>query len=259
MEFEYSQKVLERAQSPLFMGSEEECDSFLNKKDHFFCHFHFPNSDGEITVYGLLETVDDKKIIECAKYFTNVQGAPLAFLDVMIELLHKREVQSIDSLKIREIEAYLRTRNSVPSFPDQDTQLLRYYELIYALKDSLLKKTDFEEEVELIDHRRSPTLEEYKAHSRLLYKKEEWGEFFYLDDGPKLKIVNEILSAYVRPLLQRDGGDLECIYVMDNVIVVVFHGQCGTCNKSLTTTMDFIKLVLRTELFDKSLDVITDS
>lgn len=256
---ECSQKVKERAESPLYMGSEEECDAYLKKKDHFFCHFHFPHSDGEITVYGELKNIDDKQIIEVARFFTNVKGAPLAFLDVMVELAHKRDSQSLLLLKIKEIEAYLRTRNSEPSFPDNGILLPRYYELIHALKNAISKNTAVEDEEALLDRKCSPTLKEYTPHSLLLFKKEKWGDFFYLEEGPKLKIINEILLAYVRPLLQREGGDVECIYVMGNVIVVIFHGNCGACNQSLTTTMDFIKTVLRTELFDKTLDIITDS
>lgn len=254
-----SLKVQERAARPKFLGNEVECEDFMNKKDHFFCHFHFPNSNGEITVYGLLATEGQGQVIQQAKYFTNVQGAPLAFLDALVELSHKRDSHSLPLLRIKEIEAFLRSKNSEPSFPDDGIKLLRYYEIISALKHSISKKSTFSASTETADDKKSPTLEEYRPHSRFLFDRVQMGEFSDLNNELKVEIVSDVLNCHVRPLLQRDGGDVECIHVMENLVVINFHGSCGTCGMSLTTTMDFIKKVLRTELFDTSIDIITDS
>lgn len=254
-----SQKVKDRAMAPRFVGSENECDEYLKKKDHFMCHFHFPNSNGEITVYGQLATEGQSQVIGEARFFTNVQGAPLAFLDAMIELAHKRDSHSLPLLRLKEIEAYLRSRNSEPSFPNDGIQLLRYYELIHALKSSISKKVAYSTKDSLDTDKKSPSIEEYRPHSTLLFNREKMGEFVLLETELKVEIVSDVLLAHVRPLLQRDGGDVECIHVMENLVVLIFHGSCGTCGMSLTTTMDFIKKVLRTELFDTNLDIITDS
>lgn len=255
-----SQKVKERANIPKFIGSEKECEDFMQKKDHFFCHFHFPNSNGEITVYGLLATEGQGQVIKEAKYFTNVQGPALAFIDALVELSHKRDSHSLPLLRLKEIEAFLRTKNSEPSFPDEGIKLLRYYEIIPALKYSISKKNAYAVlNDESTDDKRSPTLEEYRPYTRLLYDRVQMGDFLDLNTELKVQIVSDVLNCHVRPLLQRDGGDVECIHVMDNLVVVNFHGSCGTCGMSLTTTMDFIKKVLRTELYDSSLDIITDS
>ena len=45
---------------------------------------------------------------------------------------------------------------------------------------------------------------------------------------------------------------------MDNVVVINFLGNCGTCGMSLTSTLDFIKKVLRAELNDQSIEVLSD-
>ncbi|MCM2348822.1 MAG: NifU family protein [Bacteriovoracaceae bacterium] len=254
-----SQKVRQRAMEPKFVGSESECDDYLKKKNHFMCHFHFPNSNGEITVYGQLITEGQSEVIGEAKFFTNVQGAPLAFLDALIELAHKRDYHSLPLLRLKEIEAYLRAKNSEPSFPNDGIQLLRYYELIHALKNSISKKMAYLPKDATENEKKSPTIEEYRPHSILLFNKEKMGEFVNLETALKVEIVSDVLAAHVRPLLQRDGGDVECIHVMENLVVLIFHGSCGTCGMSLTTTMDFIKKVLRTELFDTNIDIITDS
>lgn len=254
-----SQKVRERAEAPRFIGNETECDDFLAKRDHFFCHFHFPNSNGEITVYGQLATEGQNQVIKEAKYFTNLKGAPLAFIDALIELAHKRDSHSLPLLRMKEIEAFLRTKNSEPSFPDDSIKLLRYYEIIPALQSAITKKSGFSANAEEVENKKSPTIDEYTPYSTFLFDREKLGEFTQLDSGLKIDIVSDILACHVRPLLQRDGGDVECLHVLENLVVINFHGTCGTCGMSLTTTMDFIKKVLRTELYDSSIAIITDS
>ncbi|MFP5387573.1 MAG: NifU family protein [Bacteriovoracia bacterium] len=255
-----SQKVISRAVEPKFLGTEKECDDFFQKKDSFFCHFHFPNSNGEITIYGQLGNEGNGQVIKEARFFTNVKGAPLAFLDALVELSHKRDFHSLPLLRMKEIEAFLRDKNSQPSFPDEGISLFRYYEVIHAFQQSIGKKNAYSQNMEACGEERTPpNIEEYKPHSFLLFDHEKLGEFRDLNEELKRRIVGDVLSYHVRPLLQRDGGDVECVHVLDNLIVVVFHGSCGTCGMSLTTTMDFIKKVLRNELYDSSIDIITDS
>ncbi|MEI6154607.1 MAG: NifU family protein [Deltaproteobacteria bacterium] len=39
----------------------------------------------------------------------------------------------------------------------------------------------------------------------------------------------------VRPFLQRDGGDIELVDVVDGVVKVKLKGACGSCPMSLMT------------------------
>lgn len=39
----------------------------------------------------------------------------------------------------------------------------------------------------------------------------------------------------IRPFLQRDGGDIELIDIVDGVVKVKLHGACGSCPMSLMT------------------------
>ena len=48
------------------------------------------------------------------------------------------------------------------------------------------------------------------------------GNFRDLEPDLKVRIVGEILSYHVRPLLLRDGGDVDCVHVLENLIVLVF-------------------------------------
>lgn len=44
------------------------------------------------------------------------------------------------------------------------------------------------------------------------------------------KVIQEM-----RPLLQRDGGDIELVDVEGNVVKVRLRGACGTCPMSIMT------------------------
>jgi Fe-S cluster biogenesis protein NfuA len=39
----------------------------------------------------------------------------------------------------------------------------------------------------------------------------------------------------IRPFLQRDGGDIELIDIVDGVVKVKLKGACGSCPMSLMT------------------------
>ncbi|MGE3608318.1 MAG: NifU family protein [Bacteriovoracaceae bacterium] len=254
-----SNKVNERAERPKFIGTDEECNQVFEKENYFFCHFHFPNSNGEITVYGELSHEGNNQIIKEARYITNVKGAPLAFLDALVELSHKRDFHSLPLLSMKEIDSFLRDKNSQSSFEDEGVKLYRYYEVIPALTKAISKKNFLPTTVSHSEKKSSPAEDEYYPFAHLIFDREKLGAFSELETGVKIKIVNDVLSFHVSPLLQRDGGDVECVHVLDNLIVLVFHGNCGGCGMALTSTMDFIKKVLRTELFDSSIDIITDS
>lgn len=255
-----SERVKKRADTPRYFGNDLEIESYASKKNHFMCHYHFPNSNGEITVYGLLAPNSPNKEIIEAKYVTNIKGAPLAFVDALIELSHKRNYHSLPLLSLREIESFLRDSNTEPSFPEGESQLYRYYDLIHSLAHSVTpKEVQYVTTAEGKKEIQPPQIEDYSPYSVLIFDHEKYRSFKELDLDLKIKLVNDIFDVHVRPLLQRDGGDVECIHVMDNLIVVNFLGSCGSCGLSLTSTMDFIKKVLRTELRDNELNIITDS
>ena len=46
--------------------------------------------------------------------------------------------------------------------------------------------------------------------------------------------VQDVLET-IRPQLQMDGGDIELVDVVDNVVSVRLKGACGTCPSSIYT------------------------
>jgi NFU1 iron-sulfur cluster scaffold homolog, mitochondrial len=72
--------------------------------------------------------------------------------------------------------------------------------------------------------------------------------------SPELQKIEEIIDRTIRPGLQGDGGDLECLEYKDKVLVIKYQGACGTCPSSSTGTLEAIKGILRDE-FDPEIEV----
>ncbi len=54
----------------------------------------------------------------------------------------------------------------------------------------------------------------------------------------------------IRPALQRDGGDVELVEVVDGVVRVRLTGACGGCPMSQMTLKNGIERVLKQEVPD---------
>lgn len=72
--------------------------------------------------------------------------------------------------------------------------------------------------------------------------------------SPELQTIEEILDRTIRPGLQGDGGDLQCLSYEDDVLLVRYQGACGTCPSASAGTLEAIKGILRDE-FNEDIDV----
>jgi Fe-S cluster biogenesis protein NfuA len=70
-----------------------------------------------------------------------------------------------------------------------------------------------------------------------------WQEDLYMEK----KQVEDVL-AKVRPMLQRDGGDVELVEVEDGVVKVRLVGACGGCPMATLTLKRGIEAKLREEI-----------
>ena len=66
--------------------------------------------------------------------------------------------------------------------------------------------------------------------------------------SPELQQIEHILDKTIRPGLQGDGGDIQALTYVDNILMVKYQGACGTCPSSATGTLEAIKAILRDEL-----------
>ena len=52
----------------------------------------------------------------------------------------------------------------------------------------------------------------------------------------------------IRPMLQRDGGDIELVDVVDGVVKVRLKGACGSCPMSMMTLKMGVENALKKEI-----------
>ncbi len=60
--------------------------------------------------------------------------------------------------------------------------------------------------------------------------------------------VREVLDKKIRPLLQRDGGDIELVGVEDGKVKVRLVGACQGCPASQMTLQMGVERILREEI-----------
>jgi len=73
----------------------------------------------------------------------------------------------------------------------------------------------------------------------------------------KIKKIEEVLNEEVRPILKRDGGDVELVDLAGNKVVVRLMGMCQGCLASDLTLKGLVQEKLR-ELIDPTLEVVED-
>ncbi len=74
----------------------------------------------------------------------------------------------------------------------------------------------------------------------------------------KVRLVEEVIERDIRPLLQRDGGDLELVDVDGDRVTVAFRGLCAGCASAAVTRQDVVQAKLR-EFVAPTLVVVEES
>jgi NifU-like protein len=61
----------------------------------------------------------------------------------------------------------------------------------------------------------------------------------------KIQRIGDTLTREIRPMLQRDGGDIELVDVDGNRVIVSFRGMCAHCPSASVTTKEVVEAKLR--------------
>ncbi|MFC1815595.1 Fe-S cluster assembly protein NifU [Thermodesulfobacteriota bacterium] len=61
----------------------------------------------------------------------------------------------------------------------------------------------------------------------------------------KIKLIEETLEREIRPVLKKDGGDIELVDVDGNNVFVNLRGTCATCTASQVTIKHYVETKLR--------------
>lgn len=71
----------------------------------------------------------------------------------------------------------------------------------------------------------------------------------------KMRLIENYFEAEVKPLLHKDGGDVEILDIRDGdegttIIAITYKGACMSCSSALTGTLNFIENGLRDKVDD---------
>ncbi|MBU1052433.1 MAG: Fe-S cluster assembly protein NifU [Proteobacteria bacterium] len=61
----------------------------------------------------------------------------------------------------------------------------------------------------------------------------------------KIKLIEETMEREIKPVLKKDGGNIELIDVDGNRVLVELRGTCASCNKSQITLKHYVESKLR--------------
>ncbi len=77
------------------------------------------------------------------------------------------------------------------------------------------------------------------------------------DAGPELspyqfaKSVERVVNEYIRPMLQRDGGDLEIVDIKDHLVYTRFAGACAGCVGARMTLKTLVEGTLKNQVDER--------
>ncbi|OFZ17426.1 MAG: hypothetical protein A2X86_02910 [Bdellovibrionales bacterium GWA2_49_15] len=237
--------------NPSFLKSYSDRESFFkNADDRSFAYvYEVPKTLGIIELFG---QVVAHKVIEI-HYITNISGVSLAFLDTLIEFIKDKSFEQLKLLSPREVENYLRDDNATAAFTDETKSIQSIFGLVPLLEKYLIERFGNTKKLS------SPDLNLYSNTGAPLLNVSERGRFLELPLIEQMAVIDQVMERFISPALQKDDGDVECVQVSSNWIIVAFQGSCESCGMSHTSTLNFITKILRRELCEPSLLVITDS
>jgi len=61
----------------------------------------------------------------------------------------------------------------------------------------------------------------------------------------KIRLIEETIEREIRPMLKKDGGDIELIDVVGNRVIISFRGMCARCQVAPFTMKDVVEAKLR--------------
>lgn len=73
----------------------------------------------------------------------------------------------------------------------------------------------------------------------------------------KIKLIEQTLEEQVRPVLRKDGGDVELVDVDGNTVRIAFRGMCAGCRSAAITRDNLIAHALH-EFVDPAIEVVME-
>ena len=167
--------------------------------------------------------VDAQGVARDARFLSPAQGDLLAAYDAMCELAMGKPMADVARITPREADTLLRAGADTPALPltlDADQPF-------YVLRKAA---------------------ERWQPESAQPAAKPAEKPFADCGLFERVKRIEQVLDAHVRPALASDGGGLDLVDLKDDDLFVQYHGACGSCSSSIGGTLNFIQDSLNNHL-----------
>lgn len=254
---EVSKRLNDRINDPQYLTDSVEFRAFTQegRPGAISCEIDMGQGQ-EVKLFGLIDQNQPECPITDLKFCTNMKGAQKGVLDVLVQLCIGKHEQNLDKITVREVDYFLRDSNDVSAIEGGFAPFFPIFtRILTSIKDSISQSRG-----RRVGGTASPTIsDDYRPAEKTVLDLEVHGKFEDTTVQNQLLLVNQVFDKYVRPFLYRDYGDIECVFIDGTMVVVQYLGACVDCSKALTSTMDYIQQVLRKELCDHGILVVTDS
>lgn len=175
------------------------------------------NAPDHLKLYLML---DAQGVIKDARFRSAATGDLLAAYDVMCELAVGKSVAEAAKISPRAVDTLLRAGAAEPAIPlslEADTPF-------YVLQKAAERFTP------------------------IAAKPADFKPFKDVGLFERVKRIEQVLDAHVRPALASDGGGLDLVDLKGDDLFVQYHGACGSCSSSVGGTLTFIQDSLNNHL-----------
>ncbi len=176
--------------------------------------------------------IDAQGVVVDARYRSLAVGVQLAAYDLLVERLIGKPLAECATITPAQIDAALRDDPATPALSLADDRDKPYYVLVKAYERFHGAAPKGAE---------APPSAAAPSTASLL----PW-----IDVGlfEKVRRIEEVLDAHVRPALASDGGGIDLVDLKAEELFVQYHGACGSCSSSIGGTLQFIQDSLNNHL-----------
>lgn len=275
--WDYSEKVMEHYRNPKNVG-EIENPTVVGEAGSLVC--------GDMLKLYL--KINDKNVVEDAKFQTFGCGSAVASSSILTEMIIGKTLDEVKKITNKDIA------NELGGLPPQkmhcsvmgqealedalkkllgekkDNQQNDNNDKIvcqcFNISENLLRKEIRENNLKTVDdvtnyvkaggacgHCKSSIAE---ILSNELASSEKQQEIAKLSPTQKILKINNVIETSIVPMLQKDGGDIEFVDydIENNIVTVKLKGRCSACKNALLTLKNLVETTLR-EHVDKNIQV----
>jgi NifU-like protein len=269
--WDYTEKVKDLYKNPKNVGVIDNADA-VGEVGSIVC-------GDALTLYLKIEN----NVIKDAKFQTFGCGSAIASSSALTEMIKGRPVEEAEKITNRDIAEYLgglpeqKMHCSVMGREALDKALANWRgvdlaeheelegEIVcqcFGVTDKLIRKVVRENHLKTVEditnytkagggcgsclHKLEDILdEELAAMAEAVVKPAPKDSRKPLSNIKRMQLVEETIADVIRPILQKDGGDIELVDIEGKKVIVALRGQCAHCVTSDVTLKNLVQEKLR--------------